>query len=81
MRFVYSLLLLFIGSIVTYAQQTNKVWSLEECVDYAIHNNISVKKSELATQLKEADVTSAKMNFYPCFWERWSQLQFWSPFE
>ena len=65
MRFVYSLLLLFIGSIVTYAQQTNKVWSLEECVDYAIHNNISVKKSELATQLKEADVTSAKMNFYP----------------
>ncbi len=65
MRFVYSLLFIFLGTMLTFAQQTGKVWSLEECVDYAIHNNISVKKSELATQLKEADVASAKMNFYP----------------
>jgi len=65
MRFIYSLLFIFIGSIMTFAQQTNKVWSLEECVDYAIQNNISVKRSVLATELKEADVTSAKMNFYP----------------
>ena len=31
-----------------------KKWTLEECVDYAIKNNISVKSSEL--DLKSSDV-------------------------
>ena len=38
------LLLLFVGFQLT-AQ--NKKWTLEECVDYAIKNNISIKQSEL----------------------------------
>ena len=36
------LLLLFVGFQLT-AQ--NKKWKLEECVDYAIKNNISIKQS------------------------------------
>jgi len=65
MKVYYSILLVFIGMISGFAQQSNKVWSIEECVAYAIQNNISVKQSELSTQLQEAEVTRAKMNFYP----------------
>ena len=32
----------------------SKKWTLEECVDYAIKNNISIKQSEL--DLKTSDV-------------------------
>lgn len=65
MRFLYSLLLIFLGAVLSFSQQTSKVWSLEACVDYAIQNNISVKQNELSSQLLESEVTRAKMNFYP----------------
>ncbi len=65
MRFVYSLLFIFLGSTVLFSQQVDKIWSLEECVDYAVQNNISVKQSELSSQLQEAEVARTKMNFYP----------------
>ncbi|WP_422721534.1 TolC family protein [Flavobacterium sp.] len=43
--------LLFVG-ITTSAQ--NKKWTLQECVDYAIKNNISIQQSEL--DLKTTDI-------------------------
>jgi len=65
MRFLYSLLFIFFGTILSFSQQTNKIWSLEACVDYAVQNNISVKQNELSSQLLASEVTRAKMNFYP----------------
>ncbi len=64
MKLILSLLV-GVFSFALSAQENIKVWSLEECVAYAIQNNISVKQSELATQLQEVEITRAKMNFYP----------------
>ena len=43
----------------------DKKWTLQECVNHALDNNISVKKSELTIKLRNEDVISRKGNFYP----------------
>lgn len=40
-------------------------WSLEECVDYAIEHNISVRSAELQVRSGENDITAAKDAFLP----------------
>jgi len=45
--------------------QDAKVWTLRECVDYAVENNISVKQAELDMNISEEDVKTAKWNFAP----------------
>lgn len=42
-----------------------KQWTLQECVNHALENNISVKKSELDLELTEADKLEAIGNFLP----------------
>jgi len=42
-----------------------KKWTLQECVDYALDNNISIKQQELNKDLIEEDINTAKGNFYP----------------
>ncbi len=63
---------LFIGLIISvfsisvgYSQEQPKIWSLQECIDYAQQNNISVKKGELSTKIQALEVTRNKMAFYP----------------
>jgi len=43
----------------------DKKWTLQECVNYALDNNISVKKSELTIELRNEDIVSSKSNFFP----------------
>jgi len=43
----------------------DKKWTLQECVDYAVENNISIKQQELSKELIEEDIITAKGNFYP----------------
>ncbi|MFP9112507.1 TolC family protein [Flavobacterium sp. RHBU_3] len=50
-------------SIAGFAQQ--KKWSLQECVDYALKNNISIKLSELDVQTAAVAKSDAKMAFLP----------------
>ncbi len=47
----------------TYAQ--NKKWSLKDCVNHALQNNISVKQSTNALLINEQDVLQAKGQFLP----------------
>jgi len=47
------------------AQSQNKQWTLKECVDYALENNISVKQSELDIQTSELNKSDAIGNFLP----------------
>lgn len=60
----YSLLvtLLLFSSLLT-AQQ--KEWTLEECVNYALENNIQVKQSELEVELSDIEKRDALGNFIP----------------
>ena len=43
----------------------NKQWTLNECVEHALSNNISVKQSELELERTEADKLQAFGNFLP----------------
>lgn len=43
----------------------NKEWTLQECVEYALENNISVKQSELDAALSEIEVSDAVGNLLP----------------
>jgi outer membrane protein len=46
-------------------QAQDKKWTLQECVDYAVENNISIKQQELSNELIKEDIVTAKGNFYP----------------
>ncbi|GLB51023.1 transporter [Neptunitalea chrysea] len=52
----------FIAS-VSWSQE--KKWTLMECVNYALENNISVKQSTLDLRLTDSDLLAAKGNFIP----------------
>ena len=56
------ILLLLVGVI---GQAQNKKWTLKECVQYALDNNISVKQSELDVQQAEVEKLTARGNFIP----------------
>jgi len=60
----YSLLaiLLLFSSLLT-AQQ--KEWTLEECVNYALDNNLQVKQTKLDVELSEIEKRDAIGNFIP----------------
>ena len=59
------LTIIAIGLIGTLSAQEEKVWTLKECVDYALENNISVKQSLLDKNISVEDVKAAKWNFAP----------------
>ncbi|APQ19000.1 TolC family protein [Maribacter hydrothermalis] len=41
-------------------QAESKIWSLEDCISYAIENNITVKDAEINTSISEVDYKTAK---------------------
>jgi len=47
------------------ASNDNKQWTLSECVQYALENNISIKQSQLDIESADADKLSAFGNFLP----------------
>lgn len=46
-------------------QAQTRTWTLEECVKYAIDNNISIKQTELDTKTADIDKKGAIGNFIP----------------
>ena len=58
-----SLVIILLIGLSSKAQ--SKQWTLEECVKYALENNISIKQSELDTQTASIDKKSALGNFLP----------------
>ena len=40
-------------------------WSLQQCIDYALQNNVSIKKAEFNSQLSELDLNTAKNSRLP----------------
>jgi outer membrane protein len=47
------------------SQAQNKKWTLIECVQYALENNISIKQSELDIATADIEELTAKGNFMP----------------
>ncbi len=44
---------------------SQKKWSLQECVDYALENNIQIKQAKLNTEYAKEDITIAKSRLLP----------------
>lgn len=47
------------------AQTTSKVWGIEECVNYALENNIQIKQTALQVEANKASQQSAKWDIAP----------------
>jgi outer membrane protein len=42
-----------------------RVWSLKQCIDYALQNNLTVKRAEIAVENSEVDVKTSTWSRYP----------------
>jgi outer membrane protein len=63
MRYIFnSLVLLIVFSTIATAQ---KKWSLLDCVNYAMANNITIKQTALQTNLAELQYNQSKLSQYP----------------
>ncbi len=62
-RNITILVLALLVSVSTFAQ--GKKWTLTECVNHAIENNISVKRAQNALLLNDQDIKAAKGQFLP----------------
>ncbi len=47
--------------------QENKVWTLEECINYALDNNINIKKQYLNINFQEEVLLQSKLGMLPNF--------------
>ena len=62
-RLPFSIALLLIANLL-YAQEVKK-WNLQDCVDYAYDNNLTVQRSELSAQNNEAVLRQARLGRIP----------------
>ena len=58
-------LILILSVLILADVNAQKKWSLEECVTYAIENNISVRQANNALLSNDQDIIAAKGNFLP----------------
>jgi outer membrane protein len=62
MRRILVLLLLFTPFVSNLAQEE---WSLQDCLEYAVENNISLKRQEVLSEIYRTDLRASKANMLP----------------
>jgi outer membrane protein len=59
----------FISGVIfivgSFTANSQNVWSLQKCIDYALENNIQIKQQEINTNYYENQVSQAKSNRLP----------------
>jgi outer membrane protein len=64
-----SFLICAVTSVTAWSQQTGDstttAWTLKQCIDYALANNLSVQRSTYNVEANEVNYTQSKMNFIP----------------
>lgn len=63
-HFCLILVVLFAPTLI-FAQEKNQVWTLDQCIDYALKNNIQIKQSELNADLAKVNLTQSQANLLP----------------
>ncbi len=61
--FIYFFGIVFLA--ISFNSSAQNTWSLQECIDYALQNNIQIKQQQLNTNYIENQVEQAKMNRLP----------------
>tara|TARA_B110000046_G_scaffold112201_1_gene119338 strand:+ start:30695 stop:32143 length:1449 start_codon:yes stop_codon:yes gene_type:complete len=56
--------ILFFGLLADNTAQ-NKVWTLQECIEYALDNNLQIQQNKLSQKLVDYDLKQAKYNVLP----------------
>ena len=51
--------------MMSYSQGQNNLWTLEECINHALENNITILQAKNSLLSSEQDIVSAKGNFLP----------------
>ena len=64
-KIFYILVFLFFSLLGISAQ--DRVWTYSECLDYALENNLSVKRVELDVDMDEVNLKQSKANMFPTF--------------
>jgi len=60
-----SFLFLILISSYTIAQPQQKKWTLEDCINYAIDNNIQLQQQKISTQITKNNLLQSKMSLLP----------------
>ncbi len=63
MRKIALLILIVVGTVNLSGQ--DKYWTLEECINHAVENNIVIKQQELQTQFEENTLQQSKLGLLP----------------
>jgi len=64
-RFIFSALVAFLLFFNQQANAQSRIWGLEDCINYAIENNIQIKQSELDIKTSEVNLLEGKLNLLP----------------
>ena len=62
---LFALLICCCGTFVTTWAQGTKQWTLQECIDYALENNIQLKKSSIKKLSSHEDVLQSQADLLP----------------
>jgi outer membrane protein len=65
MKLLLKYSLLFLGLVLTTSLFAQKKWTLEECITYAIQNNIQIKRSQLTTESSAKSYQQGYFDFAP----------------
>lgn len=67
MKRIFLLVVLIVAGLATvgFGQETKKTWTLKECVDIALENNLRIKRSVYNVETFRANLLQAKGNFLP----------------
>ena len=63
MKVIFSTLITFLVVVSSFSQQ--KQWTLNECIDHALENNIDIKRTKKFVEISEVESENAKGNFLP----------------
>ncbi len=63
-RFFFIFLFLT-GFFISSAQDTPKVWSLEDCINYALDHNLDIKKQILSVEANKKQLLQSRLNLLP----------------
>ncbi len=65
MKKILILMIAFFSASSGFIRSQEKVWTLEECIKYAIDNNIQIKQQILQTRFQENTLEQSKLNLLP----------------
>jgi len=62
-RFSFTTLAIILISSFSFSQEN--IWTIQECIDYALKNNLDLKRSDLSVDISKSQLDQSKMGAYP----------------